>query len=162
MSKKIKDILIPKSLRKHFTIWRQTRRLSSKTLPTSLLGNIKPAWRERIDDVIACPDNAAIPRHPDAGRIDGDMITMHNGIRIKALSYYDKRIMNMLVENKGVHEPQEERAFAVVLPLLPEKPVSLEMGAYWSFYSLWLKTVRPGASCHMVEPEMSNMLSGPR
>jgi hypothetical protein len=160
MSKKIKEMLIPKSLRNHFKMWRQRRRLNSKTLPASLLDRVNTEWRMRIDDVIACPDNTEIPRHPDAGRIDGDMITMHNGIRIKALSYYDKRIMNMLVENKGVHEPQEERAFAVVLPLLPEKPVSLEMGAYWSFYSLWLKSVRPGASCHMVEPEQSNMLSG--
>ena len=88
------------------------------------------------------------------------MITMHNGIRIKALSYYGGRIMNMLVENKGVHEPQEERAFAEVIPLLPAAPVSLEMGAYWGFYSLWLKTIHRDARCHLVEPDAANLQSG--
>lgn len=85
---------------------------------------------------------------------------MHNGIRIKALSYHGVGILNMLVENKGVHEPQEERAFSEILPLLPSNPVCLEMGAYWSFYSLWLKTARPDASCHLVEPEPTNMIAG--
>jgi hypothetical protein len=114
----------------------------------------------RIDDVVACPDNAFIPRVAKAGVVEGDAITMHNGIRIKALSYYGGQMMNMLIENKGVHEPQEERAFADVLPHLPENPVSLELGAYWGFYSLWLKTFRPAAHCHLVEPDGANLQEG--
>jgi hypothetical protein len=160
MIQKIRRAFIPKSLRSAFKTWETHRRLNSKTLPARLIGKVKPAWRVRINDVVACPDNLAIPRHPDAGKIDGETITMHNGIRIKALSYHGVGMLNMLVENKGVHEPQEERAFAEILPLLPTNPVSLEMGAYWSFYSLWLKTVRPGASCHLVEPEPTNLIAG--
>lgn len=152
--------LIPASWVTAFRVWRRVRTLSDKKYPTSLIGKIKPCWRDRINDVIACPDNRHIPRVPRAGVIEGDTITMHNGIRIKALSYYGGRIMNMLVENKGVHEPQEERAFAEVLPLLPTALVSLEMGAYWGFYSLWLKTFRPEASCHLVEPDPANLQSG--
>lgn len=143
-----------------FRVWRRTRILQSKRRPQTFLGKVKPVWRARINDVIACPDNQYIPRVADAGVIAGDVITMHNGIRIKALSYYGGRIMNMLVENKGVHEPQEERAFAEVLEHLPATPASLEMGAYWGFYSLWLKTRHPAANCHLVEPDAANLQSG--
>jgi hypothetical protein len=143
-----------------FRVWRRTRILESKRRPQRFLGKVKPGWRERINDVIACPDNQHIPRVSNAGMIAGDVITMHNGIRIKALSYYGGRVMNMLVENKGVHEPQEERAFAEVLEYLPSNPVSLEMGAYWGFYSLWLKTRHAAASCHLVEPDAANLQSG--
>lgn len=141
-------------------MWKRNRDLHNKNIPASRIGKVKPAWRERIDDVKSCEDNAFIPRVPDAGVINGDTITMHNGIRIKAISYHGAGVMNMLVENKGVHEPQEERAFGAILPLLPEAPACLEMGAYWGFYSLWLKTTRPKASCHLIEPEDINLLSG--
>jgi hypothetical protein len=160
MFKKSVRALIPDHWRESFRVWRRTRILNSKTRPARLLGKVKPAWRTRIDDVVACPDNAHIPRVPRAGMVAGDVITMHNGIRIKALSYYGGQMMNMLVENKGVHEPQEERAFAAVLPHLPEQPVTLELGAYWGFYSLWLKTLRPAARCHLVEPDRANLQEG--
>jgi hypothetical protein len=158
--KRLIHALIPAPWLAALRIWRRTRLLNNQRLPKSLIGKIKPGWRARIDDVLACPDNAFIPRVANAGRIEGDTITMHNGIRIKALSYYGGRIMNMLVENKGVHEPQEERVFAEVLPHLPKSPVSLEMGAYWGFYSLWLKTLHQDARCHLVEPDPANLLSG--
>lgn len=160
MFKKSIRALIPDRWRDSFRIWKRTRILQSKTRPAALIGKVKPAWRMRIDDVVACPDNAFIPRVAKAGVVEGDVITMHNGIRIKALSYYGGQMMNMLIENKGVHEPQEERAFADVLPHLPENPVSLELGAYWGFYSLWLKTFRPAARCHLVEPDGVNLQEG--
>ncbi len=141
-------------------MWRRRRILESKTKPAALVGKMKPVWRLRIDEVVACPDNAFIPRVAKAGVVEGDVITMHNGIRIKALSYYGGPMMNMLIENKGVHEPQEERAFAEVLSHLPENPVSLELGAYWGFYSLWLKTSRPAAHCHLVESDEAGLQDG--
>jgi len=36
----------------------------------------------------------------------------------------------------------------------------LEMGAYWSFYSLWLAKSCPGARNFLIEPDYANLLSG--
>jgi hypothetical protein len=66
----------------------------------------------------------------------------------------------MLIENKGVHEPQEERAFQEVIEYVPEKCSMLELGAYWGFYSLSLLKRRPKAICFLVEPNTFNLVSG--
>jgi hypothetical protein len=127
---------------------------------TSQLGNVDHKWRRKIDTVLSSEDNVAIPRVPDAGRLDGGLITMHNGIQVSALGYYGGGILNMLVENKGVHEPQEERVFAVILGLLEPGATMIELGAYWGFYSLWFAKEVPDAHCHLVEPSYACMLSG--
>src|SRR6202043_1408570 len=45
------------------------------------------SWRGRIADVLACPDNADIPRVAEAGRkVDGDIV-MHNGLRVAYGTY---------------------------------------------------------------------------
>ncbi len=117
-------------------------------------------WEPRIADVVACPDNLHLPRVPEAGRLEEDIITMHNGIRLHGLSYYGEGNRAMLVENKGVHEPQEERAFMEVLKHLPPKSTMLELGSYWAFYSLWFATVVESATSYMIEPESRRMESG--
>ena len=58
--------------------------------------------------MIACPDNQFIPRVPDAGKLEGGQVVMHNGIKVGGMGYYGAGILNMLIENRGVHEPQEE------------------------------------------------------
>jgi hypothetical protein len=137
-----------------------SRRLDDATLAAKLVGNVDPKWRERIDTALACPDNADIPRCTDAGNLDGNFITMHNGIRVGALSYYGAGILNLLIENRGVHEPQEEKVFAAVLDALPQPDAMLELGAYWGFYSLWFKQKFPAARVVLVEPSLEGMLSG--
>ncbi len=62
---------------------------------------------------------------------------MHNGLIIDPLSYYGAPVMRMLLENKAVHEPQEEYVFQEVLKTLPENSCMLELGCYWGFYSMW-------------------------
>ena len=126
----------------------------------SQLGNVDQKWRRKIDTVLSSEDNASIPRVPDAGRLDGGLITMHNGIQVSALGYYGGGILNMLVENRGVHEPQEERVFAVILGLLEPGATMIELGAYWGFYSLWFAKEVPDARCYLVEPSYTCMLSG--
>jgi hypothetical protein len=66
----------------------------------------------------------------------------------------------MLVENRGVHEPQEERAFAAVLPHLPAASTILELGAYWAYYSLWFAKTVKDAHCFLVEPVSEHLQSG--
>jgi len=85
---------------------------------------------------------------------------MHNGIRIKPLSYYGFPMLRMFKLSKGVHEPQEERVFQEVLKVMPRGATMLELGSYWAFYSMWFKKTVPGACCHMVEPEESGLKSG--
>ncbi|MDQ3111496.1 MAG: FkbM family methyltransferase [Bacteroidota bacterium] len=118
-------------------------------------------WEERIADVIACPDNADIPRVAQAGNFSGKALIMHNGIKIDPLSYYGTPILKMLMENGGVHEPQEEKVFAEVLASLPQgEKTILELGSYWSFYSMWFLRSFPGSSAYMLEPELRNLYSG--
>ena len=134
--------------------------LTSAKAARNAVGKVDSEWRKRIDDVISSPDNAAIPRVSEAGKLQGYFITMHNGVRVCANGYYGRGVLNMLIENKGVHEPQEERAFEAIIEHLRDDCTMLELGAYWGFYSLSLLQRRPKARCFLVEPEKVNLLSG--
>ena len=68
----------------------------------------------------------------------------------------------MLRRTRGIHEPQEEIAFAAVLPLMPPGATILELGSYWAFYSAWFGRDVPGARCHLVESDPANLEVGPR
>jgi len=117
-------------------------------------------WQSRIDDVVKCPDNRHITRVPDAGAFADGQVVMHNGIKVVGLGYYGAGILNMLLENRGVHEPQEERAFGAVLANIPAGSTILELGAYWAYYSVWFAKSVPNAKCYLVEPEAENLRSG--
>ncbi|MCF7674366.1 MAG: FkbM family methyltransferase [Akkermansiaceae bacterium] len=139
---------------------RQSRVHTDAAMADAALGVVNAYWRDRIDQVVGCPDNSHIPRHPAAGRLEGGWITMHNGLQVGALGYYGEGILNMLVENKGVHEPQEERAFAEILLHIKPGSTIVEVGAYWAYYSMWFAHAIPGARCFLVEPDQGNLLSG--
>jgi hypothetical protein len=124
------------------------------------LGELKPEWESRIEKVCKCPDNDFIKRVPNAGIISNGWITMHNGIKVSAMGYYGKGILNMLVRNAGVHEPEEERVFQEVLKCIKPGSTILEVGAYWAFYSLWFASEVKDAKCHMIEASHANILSG--
>jgi hypothetical protein len=127
------------------------------------LRNTARLWRERIADVLACPDNADIPRVPEAGRIVDGQIVMHNGLRVAYGTYGTgdaEHMMRMLEENRGVHEPQEEKTFQQVLPLMPTGAVMIELGAFWGFYSLWFASRVENARCFLVEPVWANLNAG--
>jgi hypothetical protein len=117
-------------------------------------------WDGRTADVLACPDLAALPRHPQGGAVIGEDQVMHNGLRVALGSYYTPRIRQLLRASEGVHEPQEERVFAEVLKQMPAGAVMLELGAYWAFYSMWFQQAVAGARNVMVEPERANLNIG--
>lgn len=121
-----------------------------------LLKHLKPGnrefWLGRIDDVTSDPNNDFLPRTKEAGKIKKGSLVLHNGLKVDPLSYCGYPMLRLLQENKGVHEPQEERIFKNVLEIVPEGGLILELGAYWAFYSCWfLKNVK-GASAILVEP----------
>jgi hypothetical protein len=116
----------------------------------------------RFREIISDPLNFAIPRHPDAGFIDGEHVILHNGLKaiVAGPHAYYGNFARILVINRGVHEPLEEYAFQEILKVLPEAPVMIELGAYWSHYSMWMKQQRPKATNYMVEPESVNIEAG--
>jgi hypothetical protein len=122
----------------------------------------KETWRRRTEQVVACPDNAHIPRVRGAGSVWRGYQLMHNGIRIHTHSYYGYAVTRMLRKNRGVHEPQEERMFREVLRYMGPGAVMVELGAYWGFYSMWFCQAVPNAVCHLVEPDAKGLASGKR
>lgn len=138
--------------------------LASSGLFDSFFANyrVSSEWEKRISDVLKSSDNQFIPRVKNAGRIEKGKQTMHNGIKIHLGSYYGPEYSKMLMASKGVHEPQEERVFMEVLKTLPKDAVMVEMGAFWSFYSMWFKKELPGATNFMIEPDAFNLGQGKR
>lgn len=131
-------------------------------LMEQLNGEDKITWQQRIDEVMKCKDNKDIPRVPSAGLIINNKLIMHNGTKVDPLSYCNYPMLKMLMLNKGVHEPQEEKIFQEVLNSLNPKneKVMFELGSYWSFYSIWFKTIFPNSKCYMIEPELINLSYG--
>lgn len=117
-------------------------------------------WEERAADVIACADNAHIPRVAGAGEVHAGVQIMHNGIKIRTGSYYGPNNTKLLRDNAGVHEPQEEYVFQEVLRHIAAGSAMIELGAYWAFYSMWFLSCVKGGRCVMVEPEAVNLAMG--
>ena len=157
---------LPFALKTQLVRWRNRLPMPCQRLANRLAFHcLLPAeerrmWDQRLADVLACTDNAHLPRHPEAGRTQGGVMTMHNGLRLHAGSYYGWGSQRILEVNRGCHEPQEERVFAQILELLPPGATMIELGAYWAFYSLWFATVIPEARNWMVEPETGNLEKG--
>ena len=116
----------------------------------------------RISEVVSCPDNKYIPRVSGAGNVVKGKQIMHNGLKINLGSYYGPEVAQQLSKNKGVHEPQEEYVFQEVLKGMPTGATMIELGAFWSFYSMWFNSEVNKAVNYMVEPDSFNLESGKR
>ncbi|HMJ67468.1 MAG TPA: FkbM family methyltransferase [Cyclobacteriaceae bacterium] len=121
---------------------------------------VSPYWRARIDKVRQSADNKKINRVTDAGKVFPEYQLMHNGIKITLGSYYDYGNTHLLIENEGVHEPQEEYVFQQILPFIREGGTMMELGSYWAFYSLWFASIVKNAKCFMIEPDPHKMNFG--
>lgn len=116
----------------------------------------------RFREIISDPLNLAIERHPLSGFTEGDCVILHNGNRVSVSgpeAYYGD-FSQILIINRGVHEPLEEYVFQEVLKRLSPSPLMLELGAYWGHYSMWLKVARPDASVYLVESEEQHIKAG--
>jgi len=118
--------------------------------------------QQRLNDILSSEDNIFIPRVANAGELIKGKQIMHNGLKIYVGSYYGPEYTVVLSKNKGVHEPQEERVFNEVLNSMPIGATMLEMGAFWSFYSMWFNSKVEGAKNYMVEPDEFNLGQGKR
>jgi len=97
-----------------------------------------------------------------AGVVENGEVWLHNGNRVPLAGpgAYFGEFSQILVINRGVHEPLEEFVFQTLLRVFPETPTMLELGAYWAHYSMWLKRVRPAANAIMVEPLPDHLRAG--
>ena len=123
---------------------------------------IGESFKHRIREVVSCPDNQYIHRVTDAGLVKNGKQTMHNGLKIHLGSYYGPEVAQQLYANKGVHEPQEEYVFQEVLKEMPTGATMIELGAFWSFYSMWFNSKVSDAKNFMVEPDSFNLGCGIR
>jgi len=120
----------------------------------------KKWWKKRVAIVLKSSDNKFIPRHLLAGKIENGYQIMHNGQKIICGSYYGNDVTKMLIANKGVHEPQEERVFGEVLKDLGQNSIMVELGSYWAFYSMWFLQKNPNGKSILYEPSLENMKFG--
>jgi hypothetical protein len=119
---------------------------------------------ERYREIISDPLNLFIGKVPQAGYVDSDRcVILHNGHRVAVegdLAYY-KDFSDILILNRGVHEPLEEYCFQETLKKIKSgSPKMIELGAYWAHYSMWFMQNFPNAQCVMVEPDEKNLRCG--
>lgn len=119
---------------------------------------------QRAVMTISCQDCADIPKVPEAGRIfqtpDGDVQIMHSGLKVKAGGYHGDWMAHIIRALRGHHEPQEELVFHHLLKYVRNGSVIVELGAFWSYYSLWFLQEIPGSSAICIEPDPGNLATG--
>jgi FkbM family methyltransferase len=109
--------------------------------PTHITEPVSRETRFRIEMTVSCKDCASIPKLENAGQIvteRGERVQiMHNGVRVLAGRYHGDWMAEIITRLRGHHEPQEEMIFHEVLKLLPSQATMIELGGFWSYYSLW-------------------------
>ncbi len=125
-----------------------------------------PEENRRIKMTISCSDSESIPKIPQAGEIfdgpDGPYQLMHNGIKITKDCYGGQWTTEIIRRLRGHHEPQEEKAFNEILKYIRPNATMLELGSFWSYYSLWFNKQIVNAQNYMIEPDPNNLAAGKR
>ena len=85
---------------------------------------------------------------------------MHNGVKVVSGGYHGVWMAEIILRLQGHHEPQEERVFHEILQHVPARSTMLELGGFWSYYSLWFQHEIAGASNFIVEPDPHNLEIG--
>lgn len=121
----------------------------------------------RIVMAARCRDADWLPKVPQAGAVvaseDGGLVQiMHNGLRVVAGGYYGDWTQRLIAACRGHHEPQEESGFAALLPHLPADATMIELGGYWSYYTLWFLWQHPTRRGFVVEPDPAHLAIGRR
>jgi len=119
---------------------------------------------ERAKMTLACKDGEDIPRVKNAGKtavIRGKEVQiMHNGLKVLKGAYQGNWQSKIIEGLKGIHEPQEEKVFYEVLKKIPPNSTILELGSWWSYYSMWfLKTIK-NSKAYCCEPDPENLELG--
>jgi len=118
----------------------------------------------RVAMTISCRDTDYIPKVKDAGKIqdrNGQKIqVMHNGMVVTAGGYWGDWMTKIIKNLKGHHEPQEEKIFYEIIKKLRKGSTMIELGSFWSYYSLWFHTEIKDAVNICCEPDENNLEVG--
>jgi FkbM family methyltransferase len=131
-----------------------------------LLGHkgVSSTSSERAAMTLSCRDADYIPRVKNAGsitKIKGvDVQVMHNGIYVKHEGYQGNWQAEVIKGLKGTHEPQEEKVFYEVLKRVEPGSTMLELGSWWSYYSLWFLKAIKNSKAICCEPDPDNIELG--
>jgi len=117
---------------------------------------------ERILMATLCRDADVLPRVANAGavvsQLDGTVVQiMHNGIKVLAGGYYGAWMQELITRCNGVHEPQEEVAFAEIMKHISNNTTMMELGGFWSYYSIWFLSGGAGRRAVVVEPDPADI-----
>jgi len=120
--------------------------------------------QRRSDITIRCRDTDYIPKVDNAGEVikigNGQYQIMHNGLKVKVDGYYGGWVTGIIKAHDGHHEPQEEKVFYELSKLFRPNTAMIELGAYWAYYSVWFRSVVPGAHNICCEPDPENIKIG--
>lgn len=122
----------------------------------NLFGPSKTALR-RIEVIKSSTDNLYLNRVHNAGTVEGSIAIAANGLKLTKSSLKSLFNLRLFRQNKGVLEPQHERAFAEVMKSQGPSPFVLDIGSRHGFYAAWGKLARPGARCVFITPERRDM-----
>ena len=120
---------------------------------------------ERVRLTASCRDADVLPKVADAGAVlrqeDGTTVqVMFNGLKVVAGGYYGSWMQNLITRCRGHHEPQEEVLFAEVLRHLRPDATMIELGGFWSFYSVWFLSQHPHRRSFVIEPDPRHLEVG--
>jgi FkbM family methyltransferase len=132
-----------------------------------LHATVDQALRQRIELTVSGRDCDGIPKVPGAGEVVDGMQIMHNGVLVVAGGYFGEWMQEIIERLHGHHEPQEERVFHEVVERLAGEPserprVIIELGAFWSYYSLWFLRRLAHSRAILVEPDPVHLEVGRR
>jgi len=120
---------------------------------------------ERVALTASCRDADALPKVAEAGAVlcqdDGTSVqVMFNGLKVVAGGYNGGWMEDLITRCRGHHEPQEEALFAEVLRYLGSDATMIELGGFWSFYSVWFLSQEPRRRSFVVEPDPHHLEVG--
>jgi hypothetical protein len=126
--------------------------------------SITSPYYPRYKRAISGSDCKSIPKDPNAGNTikykDDELLVMHNGIKVLHKHFHRQWQTEVIKKLQGHHEPQQEYAFFEVLKKIPPKGVMIEIGSFWSYYSMWFNKKIEGAQNYMIEPNIRKLNLG--
>lgn len=121
---------------------------------------------ERYEMSVSCRDTDYIKKVKEAGIVkkvnDQEVQVMHNGILVENGGYHGNWMSRIITELNGHHEPQEEVGFYEVLKRLHSGASMVELGSFWSYYSIWFNKQIKDAKNIACEPDPANLALGKR
>ena len=117
---------------------------------------------QRIEMTASARDADAIPKVDGAGAVfvdeNGERVQrMHNGLKVLADGYCGPWMTQLIERCRGHHEPQEELAFHSLIERLSDRATMIEIGANWSYYSLWFARGQPLRRAFIIEPDPNGL-----